>query len=466
MIMRKVLIFALTVAIALGGIVFSHAAVTEGQDDLLIYPTLETGNAAVLDGLSAEMTFTCGDHLIWNSTYAFGGGTRTEFVYDREGIPEIPLRSRNTLEFWLTAGTSSSTTGSFFVNNHGYGPALQAVADETPTSGSRTMTLKLADYADYYVPDFELYYRENNQQCIYNMNFMDYLGPRDWYFDDSGIYDAFLDLFRFPVQEDHLVDITINKDDAGRISSFDFYSDNSLELDFVSDLDSEGIWFVPIFRDPAGNPLPYESPEGHGIYFIPWKVLYTYGTQVDVAPDFSKLRRVIGLEEDLLIDHIEIDGKNNECRMLSREGGSYVLTRWDLTAGTQTSRLEVLPYDPSQGSYGKFVEDEGYLLITAQKQLALVDPGRNEILLTAPDTEDQRYRAAFYNAATGALRFDGTRLYLLNTVYSHTDGAFWTAVWQEGECLYYGEYDCSLMRGNDNWYYNSISVDSYPLKWK
>jgi hypothetical protein len=464
MTMRKVLIFALVVAIALGGLGFAHAAVTDSQDELVIYPTLEVGDSTVLDGRSAEMTFTCGDHLLWNSTYDFGGGTDTAFLYDAEGIPGIPYRSRNTMDFWISAGMSASTSGSFFIHNYGYGPLFQAVSDETPTGGSRTMKLRMADYVDYYVPDFELSYQEFNRQCHYSMNFWNYMDSEDWFFNNAGIYESFLKAFRFPVQEDHLVDITIIKDDAGRPCSFDFYTDNGPELGFISHVGSEGIWFVPLFRDSSGNPLPYESPDGHGVYFIPWQILYTYDTWVDVAPNFSGLRRVIPLSEDLLIDHIEIDGTS--CRMLTREGGSYILSTWDLTTGTEITRLEVLPHDPAQASYGEFLEDEGYLLITAQNRLALLDPDAGKVLLTAPDISDQRYQAAAHNPDIGALRFDGERLYLLNTVYSHHDGAFWTAVWQEGELLHYAEFDCSLMQGNNPIYYREITLEAFSLNWK
>lgn len=461
--MRKVLIFALTIAIALGGIAFAHIAVTDSQDELVIYPILETGDASVLSGSTAVIQFSCGEHLLWYTRYGFGGETDTDFVYDRKGVPEISLQSQNQLDLWLSAGMSASTTGSFFLNNHGYGPLFKAVADETPTGGTRTRKLRMADYVDYYLPDFQLTYQEYNRQCHYSMNFWDYLEPQDWYLDDSGIYESLLKHFRFPVQQDHLVDITITKDDTGSAYSFEFYAEYSPELNVISYVGSEGIWFVPLFRDETGTPLSYESPEGHGIYFIPWQILYTYETRVDVAPNFSGLRRVIPLPEDLQIDHIEIDGPKNECRMLTREEGSYFLSLWDLTTGQQTSRLEVLPYDATQASYGEFVASESYLLVTAQGKLALVDPAQDLVLLTAPDAAAQRYSAAAYNAAMGDLCFDDGRLYLLNPVYSYHDGAFWTAVWEQDALLYYAEYDCSLMRGNDDYYYREITTDLEPM---
>ena len=465
MIMRKVLIFALTIAIALGGIAFAHAAVTESQDDLLIYPTLEVGDKSILDGLSAEMTFNCGDHLLWHSTYTFGGGTQTDFVYNAEGFPREESSGYNRMELYLSGGASASTSGQFHLGNQGYGALFHAVAEQTENGSEKTMELKMSDYVDYYQLDFEISYQEQNRQCHLSCNAIGALEGRDWY-NDNSIYSTFLDRFRFPVQEDQTVSVSIYKNDAGQISSFEFYPNEGPEVSFIDYVGTEGIWFIPIFRDFNGNPLPYESPEGHGLYFVPWKVTEVYDIREYVVPDMEKLQLVVPLDETLPVDHIVIDGAQKELRMLSREEGRYVLSAWDLTTGTETSRLDLFAQDPAQASFGSFDHIGSYLLVTVQDRLALVDPAADKVLLTAPDVSGQRYRADSFNSDLGALRFDGERLYLLSAAYSYHDGTFWTAVWQEGELLYYGEYDCSLMRGNEDWYYRSVDVESFPMMWK
>ena len=463
--MKKVIAFLLVLTLALGGILFAHVTVTASQDDLLIYPIAQTGDPAVLDGLSAGITFNCGKHLFWRSTYAFGGETETEFVYDRKGVEAEMNTVSNQINFWLTSGLSASTSGSFNLNRGVYGELFQTVIAETPYGGTYTMTLDLSDYADSYALEFSLYYREENRRCDYSIDTMELLENQHWQ-NGEGFYKSFLELFRFPVQEGQTVTVTAARNDAGNIYSIDLQFTDCPELYSVSYVGSEGIYFLPIFLDENQNPLPYESPYGHGVYFAPWKVTDTYDTTVYVAPDLNKLRLLIPLEETLCIDHIDINGDLDECRILSREGEGYFLTVWDLTTGDVKTRLEVLPHDPDRISRGVFHEDEGYLLITAQEHIALVDPETWQVLLTAPDVAGQRYAATWHTAAVGALRFDGQRLYLLNTGMYYETGAFWAAVWQQDELLYYGEYDCSLMRGNDNWYYNSITADFYPLQWK
>ena len=103
------------------------------------------------------------------------------------------------------------------------------------------------------------------------------------------------------------------------------------------------------------------------------------------------------------------------------------------------------------------MEDNGYLLITTQGSVALVEKATGELLLTAPDVTGQTYSAVNYDEM-GDLRFDGETLILLDTG-SYRHGAFWTCAFRQDELVYYGLYDCSIMRGNDDWYYSYISTE-------
>ena len=66
----------------------------------------------------------------------------------------------------------------------------------------------------------------------------------------------------------------------------------------------------------------------------------------------------------------------------------------------------------------------------------------------------------------GDLRFDGQTLLLIDAVHSTREGAFWTAAYRQGKLAYYGEYDCSLLRGNDDFYNAAITIDQDPVRWK
>ena len=466
--MRKALIFALTVAIALGGIGFAHAVVTDSQDDLVVYPISELGDPSVLEGLTASMTFACGDHLRWYTDHTFGGETVTDFHYDRKGIPDHRIYDTNNLDIYLTAGLSSSTNGTFAFRSTEYGGLFQAVAEAAANGGQATMELSLGEYAKYYVPDYSLDYEDDTQVCRENASLQGHI-MADGSHGEEGSYHAFLSRFRFPVQEKSTVSVTVEKNAAGGVSSIDFTLLNGPELFFAGDCTAEGIWFVPMFRDETGTPLAYESPQGHGIYFAPWKdtnaLYYTYDrVRTSITPDLSRLELVYPLADDLLIDTIRI--ADGEARLLTRQEDTYKLTIIDLATGETTLELEVLPHDPdlSQND-GSFLEKNGYLLVTAQRRLALVDLSAGQVVLTAPD-RDQQYNATWFNPATGDLRFDGQTLLLIDATGSYRAGAFWTAAYRQGELAYYGEYDCSLLRGNENFYNGIITADQDPVRWK
>lgn len=460
--MKKVLVFLLVMALAVGGIGAAHAAVTASQDDLVVYPTLEWGDMTALNGHTAGITFTCGDHLIWKTDYPFGGEAVTEFAYDRAGIPEIPLQSRNELSAYLTTATYASTSGSFSIRSGGYGEMFREAAANTEANGEFTMEVALSDYLDCYLPEFNLHYEDETSLCSYQVDLMDLLGGRSWY-EDVTIYDSFNKFFRFPVQTTDRAAIYVHKT-GNAVDGFSFESISGPELQLHSDFSSEGIWMVVSYQNERGEPLAYESPAGHGIYFVPWKVVgqlnYTTITMDNLAPDFAHAELVFPLAEGLLIQELSIDSSRGLAQVLSAEGDSFVLTVYDLNAREVAARLEVLPRDTENLGYVQFAEKDGYLLVTGQGNLALVDADDYSLLLTAADVRDQSFSAGQFNAATGDLHFDGQTLILIDTAF-YREGTLWAAAWKQGESICYGEYDCSIMRGNDHWYYDYISADRF-----
>ena len=76
MTMKKVIAFTLVILLALGGIVFAHAAVTAEQEQLTFYPTLEIGDPSVLNGVTVSTPMKCGSHLSWTPQHTFGGDSQ------------------------------------------------------------------------------------------------------------------------------------------------------------------------------------------------------------------------------------------------------------------------------------------------------------------------------------------------------------------------------------------------------
>ena len=465
MTMKKVIVFLLAIALAIGGIGAAHAAVTASQDDLVLYPTIQVGDPTVLDGLTAGLTFACGNHLIWKTDYPFGGEAVTEFIYHRKPIQPPTTYSHNTMDVWLNGGMSSSVSGGFFSPRASeYGNLLDAVAKETPAGGSRTMTLRMADYVSHYLPDYQLRYEDDTRHCSEDADLYALLILEEPY---TGSFVPLMQAFRFPVQPDHIMAVTVGKDSADRIVDIGLSPENGPELHFLSDISDQGVWFVPVFRDENGAPLPYESPAGHGIYFIPWKhddlYLWSEGQPEPVTLDVKKARLCYPLDEDLRIEHMVIDAEAGTARMLTLEDGQYFLTTCDLESGKETARLNILPFDPDDpDTTANFSREGDYLLLLLQSNIALTDAAGETLLLTAPESKEHHFGARYFDPDTGDLRFDGETLILADTAWFR-EGSLWAAAWRQDELVYYGEYDCSITRGNDNWYYSYVTAEEYPV---
>lgn len=450
--MKKVIVFILVTALALGGIGFAHGAVSANQDDLVVYPTLQVGDTAALEGRTAELTITCGEHLFWHTEYPFGGEAVTEFAYSRKAVPVPWNYDRNDLDAHLLLGFSISTSGgTISLNSRYYTSLLQTVARQTPQSGSMTMELRMADYTEFYEAEYSMLYEDSSRVC-------------------NEVPSSLIRAFRFPVQPEQYTSVTIEKDHMGNVVSMELWSESGPDLSFISDVTAEGIWFVPLFRDENGTALPYESPEGHGIYFVPYKndgsYHYWYGDAEKLALDVDRLQRVYPMDESLNLQDMTIDAQAGTAQMLTREGGSFVLTSLDLNTGTVRTRLEILPADPDHPNSTAVLHPIGdYLLILAQENLALTDAAGETLYLTAPDVQSQRFSAAYFDPATGSLHFDGETLILADSAW-HREGTFWAAAWRQDGAVYYGEYDCSLLRGNDYGYYSNVTARDYPLRLK
>lgn len=468
--MRKVIAFALILAVALGGLVFAHASVTDQQDELLVYAQLQSGDLTPLAGRTASVTIDCGEHLRWYTDYTFGGGiTETRFEFTQ--FPEqAEIANRARLDVYFSGGMGASVSGgSFDLQESEYSAMMRAVAVITPAGGSETMNLRMADYVNYYAPDYDLDFQNGELSCSQSMSLHGLIDGGNWYEDPTG-YKAFFRDFRFPVQGDHVVSVTVEKDGGGMVCGFSMNSENGPELYYVSSVNDSGVYFVPIFRDQKGNPLPFESPEGFGIYFAPWRdtgntvTVSENSTRREVTPDMDKVRLIRPLDDTLRIEAMEISADGSEAWMLTLEEAGYVLTAYDLAGGNEV-RLEVLPYDETIGDAESwFVHNGGLLMVLAQDNLALVDMEAKTLELTAPQggPESAAYHPKYWDASSGHMEYDGEYLYLLDTTYDH-DGLFWAAVYREGEQVYYGLYDCSILRGNDDWHYSSITAEMHPI---
>lgn len=468
--MKKVIIFLLTAAIAIGCIGFAHAAVTDSQDEVFIYPIVEIGDSSILEGRTLSQNLYCGQYLRWHTEYTFGGETEAEFTF-RPEVWTDDTTEVSFLDIYFTGGMGASVSGgSFNLQSTDYGAMFRSVAAAVPDGESRTMNLNMADYVEYYLPDFDLRYEDEALYCQESSSLYGKISGDAWYEEDY-CYNDLIALFRFPVQDNHIMAVTVGKSTEGQIQDIEMWPENGPTLKFISDVTAEGIWFTPIFQAEDGTPLDYEAPQDHGIYFAPWKQMGTTtgGGEPDkaiVSPDMSQLKLVLPLDASLQLLDMVIDAQADRAWMLTLEADGYIVTACDLEAGEFIARTPALPHDAeAEDSYSEIIRDDGFLLIHAQGNLALYAESTDTLALTAPYDHTRTFCPRWYNPTDGEIHYDGEYLILVEAAY-YRDGAFFANVFRQGQEVFYGEYDCSLLRGNDDWYYAYILPDRDPVALK
>ena len=440
MTMKKVLAFSLVILLALGGMVFAHAAVTAEQEQLTFYPTLEIGDPSVLNGLTVSTPMKCGSHLRWTPHHTFGGDTVTEFAYSRKPLPTA-LEYRGSMDVDLSASTDGS-----------YHKIFYPITAPTPPGTSTTQTMELSEQLSQYEIDCFIDYRDGTSKCdSYNAGFT-----------LSLLLES---TFRFPVREGDTVTIEASRDPDGQLSEY-FNLKNGLSLFSVCDVNAEGIWFLLDFYDKDGV-RPYESPEGHGIYHIPWKPDDLQPEQsdlIEIIPNVDELELSVPLEAGPRNEALLADPERNLIHLLTLEDGMYVLSTYDMDSGTQSARLELLPQDPDRGTYCTIYRHLGdQLLLYIQGHLILTDAAGETLLLTAPNPKNQNFNVANFNPETYDLYFDGETLFIAG-FYSSRPYSFAITAWSEGAQTYYGEYSCTLTEGNEDWYYSPVELTDLTLK--
>ncbi len=472
--MKRVICFVLVVLLALSGTTYAHATLSRAQEEILIYPVLEQGDRAALSDRALDMTFQLDGHLYWDCDFRFAGNeTDTGFRFVREQEQDA-YRQRQDFTVDAALNFGASTNGSLLTYRNPYGELFKDLIAKTPDGETATQMLNLADYVDYYQPTYEVMYESDTVYAYFALSSSGILAGHEMY-QDLRDYKALTDNFRFPVRAEEPLEVSITKDTLGNVSQFGMSAQRGLSLYFWTAMDDNGVYFLPVFQDEDGTPLPYESPRGHGVYFAPWipeanggLVSTTHGQLPMSMPDMANARLLCPLEQFSIVE-AELDPAANRIWVLTQDDSHFSMTTIDMATGAILAQNPVLPrifrtvptYAPDgtpdgghvlESEHAAFDRQGDYLLVTSDSTLALLD-SVGKPLLTAPFDEAgsiDNYSPRNFHPDQGAIRYDGETLILADFGYWGDTVAFWTGVYTEGKQLYYGEYACSLHRSDNS----------------
>lgn len=240
-----------------------------------------------------------------------------------------------------------------------------------------------------------------------------------------------------------------------------FPAKNNTSLDYLSHINSEGIWFLPIFYETIDGQTQC-SPLGHGLYFVPWESVddHYYG-RTEVEPDVSGLQLCLPLSGIRSILDLVVTPDGKAAHLLTLEEGTYFLTIYDLDSDTIRSRLALCDWDPESFSFSMIYPHFGdQLLLKIHDKLILTDSAGENILLTAPISDYGSYQVDRFNLETGDLYFDGETLFVTGLIQT-VNPTFAISAWSEGVHLYHGEYGCSLTQKD---FYSENSIETIAVK--
>ena len=469
--MKRLIAFLSAVICAAGAMVFSASALVKKSDDLIFTEIVRYGDPAVLDGRVIESGIQCGEHMEWRTVYTFAGENSydTEFIFTQKVEREQETERRAYMEAYVTNGMGGSTSGEMTLRNTGYGEMVRAVAAVTSAGETKEMNLKLRDYVQYHALTLDINYVTDAAYCSEMVDIFDHIMNRwdddqmdfeQWLLQNANYcYSDFVELFRFPVQEDEIVNVSATRDHVGNLVSMGYNNLNGPEISVICALNDQGAYCIPVFRKDD-QPLQGEYRDGMGLYFIPWREVpgsdrYVLQGQErkqipTVTLDVDRAENILPMDDLAIVYGLEVDEGSGFARMISLEGDTYYLTEIDLAAGEIKNRLAVLEKEPDAEYCWPNWEIQGELMILeASDYLALVTLGDAPVLEFAIPLGEAKDGYWDVRDDCGAIHYDGEKLILVGARGFHDDRSLAVQVFDKTGPLFWGEYTCSIFACND-----------------
>jgi hypothetical protein len=421
---RSLIIALLLAALSVGGISLVHGGVDVAKDAVTLDETVLYGDGAAAEGIVVDSGFHCDYHLFWDIRYTVGKvpETHTDFTFSqaerRAYEPHIYYGALFNYDF---GGSGKSASGG--INPEDESPPIRDVANRTPNGEERTEVIYLKDYYDYYPLqlDFDL--------------------PGTGIAANEETLKSFSDYFKIPVDPQAEIEIRVEKNAAGEVSSIGVApaEGSELSLDSSSAVTNTGCFFTLSCRGSDGALLDTgHIPGGYGIYHLPCP----QDAQTD-AQDVQ-LQTVFQVDPQKA-DNVTLQASADQSELLlvTKENQAYMLTVIDTATVTQLQKIKLLDC-PSDESFWKMFIYGDFIVSFAGGRLAVVAE-------TADCTYELRFIAdtakaeesGFAMALDAAMDYDGERLAVASFQRDRVCG-FYLAVFDPTGLTYLGRYDNSL----------------------
>ena len=473
--MKRTLIFLLVLLLAAAGLLTVGAGyLTSTEDDIELTHHLVAGDPSAAAGIT--LTLPVGDQrsqTCWETTVALGTemlSPETAFTFypggkDWEGSIQ-PGAEIYTGSFSYGISASGSID---FADYLGEGedpsyrhdatlmvlPAVD-VAERTENGETRTETVRLADYYDYYPMTVELYLPDQEGRSHVYATWAD--------------CQALTDYFGLRVPEDLMVEVSVTKDELGQVYNVE-----------TNDTGNQRFWFdcqAIVVENGICMSISVESenidvPEnlvacrdGFGLYFIPFsEELKTDYEQGDPVFDLENIRMFCPLAQGsspLLLNR-EAEG---QVLLYAREDGALKLSVFDVDTWQCVQWESIFPLG-AEDYYSLLGSGEGFMVMyrsddgffrVVEEQDGVYTPA----LSGTRDRGEGYVDEWWYDTACA---YDGERL-VISGITGNGNGSLWVQVYDETGLTYGARIDHSLDR-EDVWNFYEYRTDAvteqYPI---
>lgn len=440
--MRKYLVFlAAVLVLSVGTLAAGHLWVNSAREKMDIRETVIKGDPAAAAGLAVTCyTRDWESHLLWDTTFTPGGTEKAKSIFRLSGAGEPVLRQMSDYAGLEQVRSGFSVQGvdldlqetSYYLMK-----PVQDVASRTAAGESRTETVCLNDYYDYFPLALNTHSREYPDASI------------DVYSEECGWLDGY---FRVRIDQPVWREVTVKKGRQGQVTAFEMGSEDMLgEGDLVSCglITERGIFLIAETVDDDGEfDGRLACRDGAGVHLIQYQEDENAESYLDMFE--PQLFYPTGNARTLWLG---ISPDESELLLYTWEDGKLVLTVLDTATGEVLQKLDLIETEGENRFFSVTEGDGLYLAVTRADTFSLVsrEGGRYEQVLTgALELESAEEWSVF--SGVSVLAWDGRRMALASTnpsamfYYQETrpDSAIGVGVWDEGGPCFLGTYRCGL----------------------
>jgi len=472
--MRKSLwISILLIVLCVGLATMGFTRLNQSGEEVTIEETVLYGDRSWLEGLKVTHHMynqIGGPYLYWDTVYRPEEAclsAETEFTYAEEKREE-PQEGRGYLNIRTYGGMNVGTSGHIDLDEIGgkWGEILREVAERAENGTESVESIRMRDYFTYQPLCIDVNVGE--------LKHLHYGLTGDESENEQWVKDL-QRAFRIPVTDDCRVGVSIFKNNDGRVIRYGIGVENGPELSCSSVVTDEYCYFLIAGKMKDGTPVNTEHMRGDwGIYRVPYQTATeetSFGEERQKTTfRTEKIKQIAVVDPGIAICDMSYDEYRDRIEVIYQEDGEDGLSTpqmmvLDAKTGEKIQTL-VLTEREDEVIVREIYRYEDVQVIT------LVDTrsgGRRGFTLLRRG-EDGNYQIAFegdypetavtddeiwYNTwHTISMDFDGERLAMGVVVDGYLagerhPGLFQIVVYEAGELRFHGQYQNSLVIGED-----------------